>query len=99
MKEKNEPTKIVKGGFRANLALLISIIALIISLMVYYKTADQADFNAKITDIQYKLEKIKEDTSDRVNKIRQETTKLIDKLGLEIKRHEKNQNGNDKKDR
>ena len=99
MKEKKEQTKIVKGGLRATLALLISVIALIISIMAYYKTADQADFNAKITDIQNKLEKIKEDTADRVNKIRQETTKLIDKLGLEIKRHEKNQNGNDKKDR
>ena len=88
MKEKNEPIKIVKGGFRANLALLISIIALIISLMVYFKTADQADFNAKIKDIQDKLEKIKKDTSDTADKIRQETTKLIDKLGLDIKRDE-----------
>ena len=58
MKEKNEPTKIVKGGFRANLALLISVIALIISVMVYFKTSYQSDFNAKITDIQNKIEKI-----------------------------------------
>ncbi len=91
MKEKNEPTKIVKGGFRANLALLISVIALIISVMAYYKTADQADFNAKITDIQNKMEKIKKDTSDRVNKIRQETTKVIDKLVVEIKKYDKKQ--------
>jgi len=91
MKEKKEPTKIVKGGFRATLALLISVIALIISIMAYYKTAEQADFNAKITDIQDKLENIKKDTADRVNKIRQETTKVIDKLGIEIKRHEKKQ--------
>ena len=98
MKEKNEPIKIVKGGFRATLALLISIIALIISVMVYYKTADQADFNAKITDIQNKLEKLKKDTSDGVNKIRQETIKLIDKLGVEIERDEKNQDGTDKKE-
>ena len=98
MKEKNEPTKIVKGGFRATLSLLISSIALIISVMVYYKTADQADFNAKITDIQDKLEKIKKDTSDRVATIRQETVKLIDKLGVEIERNEKNQDGNDKKE-
>jgi hypothetical protein len=59
--------------------------------MAYYKTADQADFNAKIIDIQDKLENIKKDTSDRVNKIRQETTKVIDKLGIEIKRREKKQ--------
>ena len=91
MKEKKEQTKIVKGGFRATLALLISVIALIISIMAYYKTADQADFNAKITDIQNKLENIKKDTSDRVNKIRQETTNVMDKLGIEIKRHEKKQ--------
>jgi hypothetical protein len=66
--------------------------------MVYYKTADQADFNAKITDIQDKLEKIKKDNSDKVATIRQETVKLIDKLGVEIERNEKNQDGNYKKD-
>ena len=64
-------------------------------MMAYYKTAEQADFNAKITDIQDKLENIKKDTSDRVNKIRQETTKVIDKLGVEIKRHEKKQESPD----
>ena len=38
-----------------------------------------------------KLRKFKKDTSDKVNKIRQETTKLIDKFGEEIERHEKEQ--------
>ena len=28
MKEKNEPTKIVKGGFRATLALIFSIVTI-----------------------------------------------------------------------
>jgi hypothetical protein len=66
--------------------------------MVYYKTADQADFNAKITDIQDKLEKIKKDNSDKVATIRQETVKLIDKLGVEIERDEKNQDAIYKKE-
>ena len=35
-------TKIVKGGFRATLALIISIIALILSIMAYYAKKEDA---------------------------------------------------------
>ena len=43
-----EPTKIVKGGFRATLALLISIIALILSILAYNRTSDQSTFSTEI---------------------------------------------------
>ena len=43
-KRKKRTNKMVKGGFRATLALLISVIALIISMMAYYKTADKSRY-------------------------------------------------------
>ena len=50
MKEKKEPTKIIKGGFRATLALIFSIIALIFSLLAYYQTTDQTKYQTEIQD-------------------------------------------------
>jgi hypothetical protein len=88
MKEKKEPTKIVKGGFRATLALIFSIIALVFSVMTFYRTAGQTEYQAEIKELKEKLENVKKETSERVSKIRQETTNAIKKMGIEIKKQE-----------
>ena len=46
-----EGKKVVKGGFRANLALLISIIALILSIVAYQRTGGQAELEARILNL------------------------------------------------
>jgi hypothetical protein len=84
MKEKNEPTKIVKGGFRATLALIFSIIALIFSLITYFQLTDQTKYQTEIKDLKDKLEIVKKDSAELVSKIRQETANAVKKLGIEI---------------
>ena len=84
----NAPTKIVKGGFRATLALLISIIALVLSVMAYQRTMTQEEYQAEIKALSEKLLKMKQETSERVNKLREETSKAIKNIGIEIKRKE-----------
>ena len=86
MKEKKEPTKIIKGGFRATLALIFSIIALIFSLLTYYQTTDQTKYQSAIKDLKEKLENVKKETAELVSKIRQETANAVKKLGIEINR-------------
>ena len=86
MKEKNEPTKIVKGGFRATVALIVSIIAIILAIIAFNRTGNQEELNAKIKSLQTKMEKMKSETSERVSKIRQETVNAVKKLGIEIKK-------------
>ncbi|MGD8762112.1 MAG: hypothetical protein PVG87_07395 [Desulfobacteraceae bacterium] len=86
MKEKKEPTKIVKGGFRATLALIFSIIALIFSVITFNRTSDQTEYQTEIKEVKEKLEKVKQETSERVSKIRQETANAVKKLGIEIKK-------------
>ena len=86
MKEKNEPTKIVKGGFRATLALILSIIALVFSVTAFHRTISQTEYQAEIIALKEKLEKVKKETSERVSKIRQETANAIKKMGIEIKK-------------
>jgi uncharacterized membrane-anchored protein YhcB (DUF1043 family) len=86
MKEKKEPTKIVKGGFRATLALIFSIIALIFSVITFNRTSDQTEYQTEIKELKEKLEKVKQETSERVSKIRQETANAVKKLGIEIKK-------------
>ena len=83
-----EPTKVVKGGFRATLALLISIIALILSFLAYNRAADQSTFNAEIKNLQKKMSEIKKETSEQLGKIRQETGNALEDMGKAIKKEE-----------
>jgi uncharacterized membrane-anchored protein YhcB (DUF1043 family) len=95
MKEKNEPTKIVKGGFRATLALILSIIALIFSVITFNRTTSQTEYQAEIKELKEKIEKMKQETSERVNKIRQETAKALKKMGIDIKKQEEKSEGSE----
>ena len=88
MKAKNEPTKIVKGGFRATLALIFSIIALVFSVITFNRTTSQTEYQIEIGELKEKLEKIKQETAERVSKIRQETADTLKKMGIEIKKQE-----------
>ncbi|UCH23310.1 MAG: hypothetical protein JSU83_08955 [Deltaproteobacteria bacterium] len=88
MSEDREVRKIVKGGFRATLALLISIIAIILAFIAYNRTSNQAELNAKIKSLQTKMETMKNETSERLNKVREETTKALKKMGIDLKKDE-----------
>jgi len=79
-------TKIVKGGFRATLALIISIVALIVAIVAYNRTGGEAHFKTQIKDLQATIKALRAETSDTVTKVRQETTKALEKIGIEIKR-------------
>ncbi len=46
-----EEQKIVKGGFRATLALLISVVALILALVAFNRTGGQENLQARIVDL------------------------------------------------
>jgi predicted Holliday junction resolvase-like endonuclease len=79
-------TKVVKGGFRATLALIVSIIALILAIVAFNRTGGQGDLNSQIKDLQTKMEKMKQDSAQQVNKMRDETAKVLEKLGQVIKK-------------
>ena len=83
--------KIVKGGFRATLALIISLIALILSLIAYNQTSTEADLKGQITELQTKMEKMKQDTSMTLDKVRKETANTLEKMGEALKKKEDTQ--------
>ncbi|NVL93323.1 MAG: hypothetical protein HWN71_09860 [Desulfobacterales bacterium] len=85
----SDEKKVVKGGFRATLALIISIVALILAIIAYNRTGGQANLNAQIKDLRSKMEKMKTETSERVNKVRQETATALEKLGKAVKKEER----------
>jgi fructose-1,6-bisphosphatase len=78
--------KVVKGGFRATLAFIISLIALILSLVAYSKTSTNADLKGQIKEVQTKIENMKQDTSIKLDKLRQETVKTLEKMGQALKK-------------
>jgi len=81
-----EKKVIVKGGFRANLALLISIIALILSIIAFQRIEGQADLEARIKNLNEKLKIIKQESTDRMNKVIQETKKGLEIMSIEIEK-------------
>ena len=85
---KGEKTKIVKGGFRATLSLIISIIALILAIIAYQSTGKESDLNTRIKDLQTKIENMKQETSKKIDKLRNETATTLEKIGEAIKKEE-----------
>jgi hypothetical protein len=82
-------TKIVKGGFRATLALIISVIAVILSVIAFNRTGGGPDLKTQLKDLQEKVGNLKQDTDKRVDKIRQDTANALQKLSEELKTKEK----------
>ena len=85
--------KVVKGGFRATLALLIAIIALIIAIMALNRTGGEIDFNAQIKDLQTRVEKIKEETTEKVDRVREEMAEALEGVSKAIKKEESETEG------
>ena len=80
-----EQTKIVKGGFRATLALIISIIALVLSILAYNRATDQTTLNDEINNLQTKMNEVQKETAEQMDMIRQETGQALKKIGKSIK--------------
>jgi hypothetical protein len=80
-----EPTKIVKGGFRATLALIISIIAFFISIFAYSTSQNDKDLNARLQDFQSKIEKMKTESAEQINNLRNETSKALEKMSNAVR--------------
>ena len=80
-----QETKVVKGGFRATLALLISIIALILSIVAYTTTTTEEELNVRIKNMQTSLERMKQESSKQLEKLRDETGNILEKIGKTVK--------------
>jgi len=81
-----QETKIVKGGFRATLALIISIVALILAFIAYSSTGREENLRARIKDLQTSMETMKQETSKKMDKLRDDTANALEKLGKTIKK-------------
>ena len=83
--------KIVKGGFRATLALFISIIAIILSFLAYSSTMKEKDLTARIMELQGTIEVMKQETSKKLEVLRNETSVTLDKLSKRLKTEQEKQ--------
>ena len=86
-----QATKVVKGGFRATLALIISVIALILSYLAYSSTGKEEDLRARIKELQGTIEVMKQDTSKKMDMLRNETADTLEKLSKSLKKEEEQQ--------
>jgi translation initiation factor IF-2 len=83
-----QETKVVKGGFRATLALIISVIALILSIFAYSSTGKQEDLTDRIKELQATIEVMKQETAKKMDTLRGETADTLEKLSKSLKKEE-----------
>lgn len=83
MAEKREEKK-AKGGFRATLALIISIIALIVAGVAYQRSTTQTDVSDQISNLQQRMKKIKEENAERLKEAREDMRRKLQELGVKI---------------
>jgi hypothetical protein len=95
-----EQTKIVKGGFRATLALIISIIALIVSIVTYSSLSRDEGLNSQIKNLQATIERMKTESAGQLNRLRNETAQTLEKMSnaLRIEEGAKNTTGETNKE-
>ena len=87
--------KIVKGGFRATLALIIAVIALILSIVSYQRTGGLVGLNNRIKTLQKSTDILKKETIQQMENLRKkskkfkkETGKALEKLGKTLRLEE-----------
>jgi hypothetical protein len=80
-----QETRVVKGGFRATLALIISIIALILAIAAYQSTGKDTALNQRIKELQAKIEDMNQKTTEKLDMLRNETAGALEKLGKSMK--------------
>jgi cell division protein FtsL len=77
-----------KGSFRATLALIISVVALILAIVAVTRTDTQSQLNAEVKNLQKKIKEMKQETTVRLDKVRQETGVALEKIGKVIKKEQ-----------
>jgi len=81
-----QPQKIVKGGFRATLALIIAVIALIVSILAYTSSKEEQGMKARISSLQATMEKMKTESVEQLDKLRKETAKALENMSNALKK-------------
>ncbi len=67
---------------------MISIIALILSIMAYTSAGREEDLRARIKDLQAKMEIMKQESSKQLDKLRGETASALEKLSNAVRKKE-----------
>ena len=86
-----EPTRIVKGGFRATLALIFSVLALLLSIMAFTSSGTPDGLQGRIQELQATLEEMRLESTKQLDTLRNETAEALEKMSQVIKKGEESQ--------
>ena len=81
-----EEKVIIKGGGRPTLALIIAIIALVFALIAFYRTSNQSNLHQRIENLNARIQTMKQESSDQMGKMFQETKKSLQNLKIQVER-------------
>ena len=74
------------GRFRSTLALIFSIIALALSYMAYSSSQEENDLSKSMKELQTKVEGLKQESSKQIDKLRGETANALEQLSEKVGR-------------
>jgi hypothetical protein len=86
-----EPTRIVKGGFRATLALIISVLALLLSIMSFTSSGTREGLQSRIQELQATLEEMRLESTRQLDILRDETAEALEEMSQAIQTGEGSQ--------
>jgi hypothetical protein len=61
-------------------------VALVFALIAFQRKGGETEVDARVRELQMRMEKMREETAERVSKVRQETKEALEKIGVEIRR-------------
>ena len=86
-----EEKKIVTGGFRATLALIIAIIAIIISIIAYDHSSENNTMRKQVDNLKATVQEMKNETSQKLDDVRRQTADALENLSKKLKEEKKQQ--------
>lgn len=92
-----ERTKQV-GGFRSTLAFIMSLVALVLSFLAYTGAKDESQLTGHIEELQTKLDKMKAESAQKIDELRNETSEALNNMSKSIKVKREGKGEKDSKD-
>lgn len=73
------------GGFRSTLAFIMALAALVLSYLAYTASNEESQLTGHVEELQTKLDKMKAESSQKIDELRNETSEALNKMSKSIK--------------
>ncbi len=80
--------EVAKVAGRATLAIIVSIVVLVLAIVAFTRTLERTDLDSRLGELQKRVETLKQETLEKVDRVREETSRALENLGQAIEKKE-----------